>query len=55
MGLIFIKNGNMIKYDSKTNEAIWTTSAGKYIKVSEMATTHIINSIKKIKSSGGWR
>lgn len=55
MGLIFIKDGNIIKYDSKTNEAIWTTSAGKSIKVSEMATTHIINSIKKIKSSGGWR
>lgn len=52
MGLIFIKDGNMIKYDSN-NEAIWTTSAGKSIKVSEMVTTHIINSIKKIKSSGG--
>ena len=38
-----------------TNDPIWRTSAGKDIKLSEMATTHIINSIKKIKNSVGWR
>ena len=34
---------------------IWSTRKGVKIPVEEMSTTHIINSINKIKSSGGWR
>lgn len=36
------------------NEPTWTTQGGKTILVKDMSTTHILNSIKKIKSTG-WR
>lgn len=35
-------------------EATWTTQGGKSILVKDMSTTHILNSIRKIKSTG-WR
>lgn len=49
--IIFIKPVKM-----KSDHSEWVTSKGKSIPLEEMSTTHIINSIKKIKASGGsWR
>lgn len=52
-----IKSGsrNDIIYEKEADKNKWITSKGEELSLEEMNSSHILNAIRKIKSSTGWR